>query len=85
MSVTPVSSTATTHIQPSSAASASQSVLAATLEESTESAATTRQEAVKGDQVAVRKLARLQQQQKQQVTPVAAKEPGKGELLDHKG
>jgi hypothetical protein len=83
MTITPVSNSATGHARTSSSASVSQSALAANLEESTESAATTKQEAAKGDQVAVRKLAR-QQQQNQQPNAVAAKEPGKGDLLDHK-
>ena len=52
------------------------------VEEANESRDTTRQEAARGDQVAIRKLARLKQLQQAQ-TPAPAPQPAKANTVDH--
>ena len=83
MSMNPISSTAASFIQKTLSAGSSQNAISAATEEATETAYTTRQEAANGDQVAVRKLAREEQQQ-QTESPKPAQEPGKGESVDQK-
>jgi len=56
---------------------------AAAIQEATETAATTRMEAARGDQQAVRKLAKQQQQQMQPQNPTPTPEPGVGEAVDY--
>ncbi len=51
-------------------------------EEASETATTTRQEAARGDQVAIRKLAKMHQKELLLNPPLPAKEPGKGGFID---
>jgi hypothetical protein len=50
------------------------------MQEATETAAVTAKEAARGDRQAIAKIARQKQQAQQEE---AAKEPGKGEAVDH--
>jgi len=64
-----------------------QSNLAAAVQEANETTATTIIEAERGDQQAVRKLAKQQQQQQQMQpqNPTPTPELGVGEAVDHQG
>jgi hypothetical protein len=74
-----ISSAASQYVaQTTSTGGSSSSALA----EATETPATTAKEAAKGDPVAKRLLAK-EAQEKQLEDPVPAKEPGKGNLVDH--
>jgi hypothetical protein len=64
----------------SAVTSATSTAMAAALQEATESATTTMQEAARGDRQAVRILAREQQNQ---IQPAPAKTPGTGAVVDH--
>ena len=82
MSVSSISNSPSTPIQQASSGGTARAALAAAVEEVTESAATTRQEAAQGDQVAIRRLARQPKAQPVNA-PSRAREPGKGERADH--
>ena len=82
MSMSPISSAAAGFVKQALANTSAQNTASAAMEEATETAYTTRQEAVHGDQAAVRKLARQQQQQQLESSKPAQK-PGKGESVDH--
>ena len=81
MSVAPVTNAATPSIQQALAKGGLQSVAAAAVQEATETLNTTRQEAAKGDPVAIRKLAQLQQQEKSQESQ-HSHDTGKGARLN---
>lgn len=64
----------------SAVSSAASTAMAAALQEATETAGTTMQEAARGDRQAVRLLAKEQQNQ---VQAPPTNEPGKGQTIDH--
>ena len=77
MAINPVTSTVAHYVHQVMSGGASQAISSAALEEAKETAAATRQEAARGDQVAIRKLARLRQaQQMQESKPVQAPREG---------
>jgi len=62
---------------------ASTGTQSSAMQEASETPATTAQEAAKGDKVAIKLLAK-QQQEKQLENPTPAQEPGKGLAVDQK-
>jgi hypothetical protein len=65
------------------ATSSMNAITAAALQEANETPATTMIEAARGDQQAIRKLAKMQQQQIQPETPTPKSEPGAGETVNY--
>jgi hypothetical protein len=56
---------------------------AAAQEEANETPADTVAEAARGDQQAIRRLAKMQQQQRQPATPAPTSEPAAGEIVNY--
>lgn len=81
MSVGPVGHAGISNSPPASPPVKAQSSNAAAQQEATETAATTRQEAAKGDRVAIRKLAKLQRAAEAK-EPMSSREDGKGQDVD---
>ncbi|MGD0785509.1 MAG: hypothetical protein ABR969_06825 [Sedimentisphaerales bacterium] len=67
----------------SAATSSMIAMAAAALQEANEIPATTMKEAARGDQQAIRKLAKTQQQQIQPETPAPTPEQGAGEIVNY--
>jgi hypothetical protein len=67
----------------SSQSAAIQAALQAAMQEASETVATTKKEAANGDQQAIRKLARQEQQQMQNSAPTLTSEPNADELVNY--
>ena len=81
MSVNPITRATTAPRHPMSTPNNSPNAAPSAQEEAGETMDTTRREAALGDQVAVRKLARMEQQN-QLLNPTPAAELGKGETIN---
>ena len=80
MSINAITNAVSQYVQKVTSSGKGQAGTSSALEEAQETSAATAKEAAKGDRQAIAKMARLNQQAQ---LNAPAKEPGKGEVVDH--